>query len=62
MYKRQLSLYVNLGDARESLPPDLSPAATACDLLFESLPGAFDALRTGSVCGNSAVYLLENTP
>lgn len=57
-----LSLYVNLGDARESLPPDLSPAATACDLLFESLPGAFDALRTGSVCGNSAVYLLENTP
>lgn len=57
-----LSLYVNLGDAPESLPPDLSPPPADCDLLFESLPGAFNALRTGSVCGNSATYLLENMP
>ncbi len=57
-----LTLYANLGGAREPLPAALAPRGDFADLLFESLPGAFDSLRAGSLCGDSAVYLLEYAP
>ncbi|WP_159070208.1 DUF3459 domain-containing protein, partial [Achromobacter xylosoxidans] len=55
-----LTLYANLGAAPEPLPQSLAPSGGFADLLFESLPGACAALATGSVCGDSAVYLLED--
>ena len=57
-----LTLYANLGQARIPLPADLAPAGGFADLLFESLPGAFDAIVSGSLCGASAVYLLQEAP
>ncbi|WMD22217.1 malto-oligosyltrehalose trehalohydrolase [Achromobacter seleniivolatilans] len=57
-----LTLYANLGDARQSLPDDLVTTQDAFgNLLFESLAGSLDALCAGSLCANSAVWLLEDS-
>ncbi len=57
-----LTLYANLGDVRVPLPATLAPDGSFAALLFESLPGAFDAISSGSLCGDSAVYLLQEAP
>ncbi|NMK45478.1 malto-oligosyltrehalose trehalohydrolase [Achromobacter sp. Bel] len=56
-----LTLYANLGPEQAALPPDLAPAGPLfSSLLFESRPGAFDALGRGSLCADSTVWLLED--
>ncbi|MBB1593234.1 malto-oligosyltrehalose trehalohydrolase [Achromobacter sp. UMC46] len=55
-----LTLYANLGPDPQALGPGLAPAGSLfSSLLFESRPGAFDALGLGSLCAESAVWLLE---
>ncbi|MFY0476139.1 malto-oligosyltrehalose trehalohydrolase [Achromobacter marplatensis] len=56
-----LTLYANLGPDRQALPPGLAPTGPLfSSLLFESRPGAFDALGLGSLCADSTVWLLED--
>ncbi|WP_445657019.1 malto-oligosyltrehalose trehalohydrolase [Achromobacter sp. NCFB-sbj8-Ac1-l] len=57
-----LTLYANLGPDHVPLPADLAPAGGFGEVLFESLPGAFDAIGTGSLCRGSTVYLLQEAP
>lgn len=56
----RLTVYTNLGPARQPVPASLAPGADLyAALLFESLPGGRDALAQGELCPDCTVWLLE---
>jgi maltooligosyltrehalose trehalohydrolase len=56
----RLAVYANLGPQRQPVPAPLRAGEDVYGtLLFESQAGGRDALALGELCGDTAVWLLE---